>query len=119
YRTIDTLVKQLIKDKSTYDFDEKQRQVLLNEHGNDVVEEMLMAGGRRPEDAWPPPVRGPAPGDRGQGRRRDPAREPDPGLGDDPELFPPLHQAQRYDRDGGDGGGGVRRHLQDGCVGDP
>ncbi|MGH1556808.1 hypothetical protein ACRAWD_01335 [Caulobacter segnis] len=28
----------------------------------------------------------PAPGHRGQGRRRYPAREPDPGLGDDPRT---------------------------------
>jgi preprotein translocase subunit SecA len=51
YRTIDLLVKELIKDKTTFDHDEKQRQVLLNEHGNDVVEEMLMAGGHLAEDS--------------------------------------------------------------------
>lgn len=50
YRTIDTLVKELIKDPATYDHDEKQRQVLLNEYGNDVVEEMLLAGGHLAED---------------------------------------------------------------------
>ena len=38
----------------------------------------------------PAPVGGSSPGHRGQGRRRHPTREPDPGLGDDPELLPPL-----------------------------
>jgi preprotein translocase subunit SecA len=51
YRTIDVLVKELIKDTTTFDHDEKQRQVLLNEHGNDVVEEMMMAGGHLAEDS--------------------------------------------------------------------
>ena len=51
YRTIDVLVKELIKDTSTFDHDEKQKQVLLTEHGNDVVEEMMMAGGHLAEDS--------------------------------------------------------------------
>ncbi len=50
YRVIDTLVKEMIQDKATYDFDEKQKQVILNEYGNDKVEEMLMAGGHLAED---------------------------------------------------------------------
>jgi hypothetical protein len=49
-------------------------------------------------------VRGPAPGDRGQGGRGDPEREPDPGLDHLPELLPPLRQARRHDRHGGYGG---------------
>ena len=44
YRTIDTVVKELIKDKAVYDFDEKQRQVILTEEGQERVEEMLIAG---------------------------------------------------------------------------
>ena len=44
YRTIDTVVKELIKDKATYDFDEKQRQVIMTEEGQEKVEEMLIAG---------------------------------------------------------------------------
>jgi preprotein translocase subunit SecA len=44
YRTIDTVVKELIKDTTTYDFDEKQRQVILTEDGQEKVEEMLIAG---------------------------------------------------------------------------
>jgi preprotein translocase subunit SecA len=44
YRTIDTVVKELIKDTATYDFDEKQRQVILTEDGQEKVEEMLIAG---------------------------------------------------------------------------
>ena len=44
YRTIDTVVKELIKDTATYDFDEKQRQVIMTEEGQERVEEMLIAG---------------------------------------------------------------------------
>jgi len=51
YRTVDTLVKELIKDKETFDFDEKQKQVILNEHGNDVIEEMLSAAGHLEADS--------------------------------------------------------------------
>ena len=51
YRTIDLVVKELIKDKETYDFDEKQKQVILTEQGNDVVEEMLTAGGHLDADS--------------------------------------------------------------------
>jgi preprotein translocase subunit SecA len=51
YRTIDTLVRELIQDKTTYEHDEKQRQVLLTEHGQEVVEEMLEAGGHLVEDS--------------------------------------------------------------------
>ncbi|HEX7946739.1 MAG TPA: preprotein translocase subunit SecA [Phenylobacterium sp.] len=50
YRTIDLVVKELIKDKSTYDFDEKQRQVILTEEGSEKVEEMLQAAGHLEED---------------------------------------------------------------------
>ena len=51
YKTIDLIVKELIKDTSTYDFDEKQRQVLLTEEGAETVEETLMAGGHLAEDS--------------------------------------------------------------------
>ena len=73
----------------------------------------------RPDDARPAAVGGPAPGHRGQGRRRDPAREPDPGLGDHPELLPPLRKAVRHDRHRRHRGPGVPRHLQDGRGRDP
>ncbi len=165
YRTIDTLVKQLIaKGPENYDLDEKQRQVMVSEVGSERVEEMLEAGGHladgfrgpvrpgqhlggaphqpgaagqhplsarqglhhprrrdhadrrvhRPDDDRPAAVGGPAPGDRGQGRRGDPAREPDPRLGHHPELFPPLLQAVGHDRHGRHRGAGIPRHLQDG-----
>ena len=52
----------------------------------------------RPHHAWPSPVRGLAPGHRGEGRPADPGREPDPGLHHLPELFPPVQQAGRHDR---------------------
>jgi len=50
YRTVDALVKELIKDRSTFDHDEKQRQVILTEDGAEIVEEMLRAGGHLEED---------------------------------------------------------------------
>ena len=50
YRTIDTVVRELIQDPETFDHDEKQRQVILTEYGNDKVEELLMAGGHLGED---------------------------------------------------------------------
>ena len=50
YKTIDVLVKELILDKTTYDHDEKQRQVILTEDGQEKIEEMLIAGGHLAED---------------------------------------------------------------------
>ena len=35
----------MIKDPTTYDFDEKQRQVILTEEGSEKIEETLLAGG--------------------------------------------------------------------------
>ncbi|MFZ5729844.1 MAG: preprotein translocase subunit SecA, partial [Pseudomonadota bacterium] len=51
YKTIDALVKELIKDPSTFDHDEKQRQVLLTEEGSEKIEEILEAGGHLAEDS--------------------------------------------------------------------
>ena len=51
YRTVDALVREMIVDSETYDYDEKQKQVILNEHGNDVVEEMLSAAGHLEPDS--------------------------------------------------------------------
>ena len=45
YRTIDLLVKELIKDPSTFEHDEKQKQALLTEGGSETIEEMLEAAG--------------------------------------------------------------------------
>ena len=56
----------------------------------------------RPADGGPPLVRRPAPGGRGEGRRADPAREPDARVDHVPELFPHVRQARRHD--------GHRRH---------
>ncbi|OYX92504.1 MAG: preprotein translocase subunit SecA, partial [Caulobacter sp. 35-67-4] len=50
YKTIDVLVKELIKDKSNYDHDEKQKQVILTEDGQERIEEILIAGGHLAED---------------------------------------------------------------------
>jgi preprotein translocase subunit SecA len=51
YKTIDVIVKELIKDPTTYDFDEKQRQVIITETGSEKVEEILQAGGHLDEDS--------------------------------------------------------------------
>jgi preprotein translocase subunit SecA len=45
YKILDAIVKELIKDKATYDLDEKQRQALLTELGSERIEQMLEAGG--------------------------------------------------------------------------
>jgi preprotein translocase subunit SecA len=50
YKTIDVLVKELIKDKTNFDHDEKQKQVILTEEGQERIEEILMAGGHLAED---------------------------------------------------------------------
>ena len=52
----------------------------------------------RPPDDGPPLVGWPAPGRRGQGRRRDPEREPDARVDHVPELLPHVRQARRHDR---------------------
>ena len=51
YRTIDAIVKTMIQDTDTFDFDEKQKQVILNEHGNDVIEDMLQTAGHLEADS--------------------------------------------------------------------
>ncbi len=45
YRTIDLLVKAMIKDPATFEHDEKQKQVLLTEYGSETVEHTLEAAG--------------------------------------------------------------------------
>jgi preprotein translocase subunit SecA len=45
YRTIDLVVKEMIKDPDTFEHDEKQKQALLTEHGSETVEETLQAAG--------------------------------------------------------------------------
>jgi preprotein translocase subunit SecA len=51
YKTIDVLVKELIVDKTMYDHDEKQKQVILTEDGQERIEEILMSGGHLAEDS--------------------------------------------------------------------
>jgi preprotein translocase subunit SecA len=51
YKIIDLLIKELIKDPSNYDHDEKQRQVLLTEEGSERIEEILAAAGHLAEDS--------------------------------------------------------------------
>jgi preprotein translocase subunit SecA len=43
YRTVDLVVKELVKDPSTYDKDEKFKTVSLTESGSETVEDMLKA----------------------------------------------------------------------------
>ena len=50
YRTVDLLVKELVKDKANYDLDEKQKQVLLTEAGSEAMEQALSSGGHFAED---------------------------------------------------------------------
>ena len=49
YKIVDALVKELVKDKDTYDLDEKQRQALLTELGSERIEEMLKSAGHLTE----------------------------------------------------------------------
>ena len=51
YLVVDEIVRELIKDESTYDLDEKQRQVLLSEIGSERVEDLLAAAGHLAEDS--------------------------------------------------------------------
>ena len=41
YVTIDAIVKEMIKDKATFDLDEKQKQSLLTEEGSEYMESVL------------------------------------------------------------------------------
>ncbi|MFZ3006552.1 MAG: DEAD/DEAH box helicase, partial [Phenylobacterium sp.] len=50
YKTIDLLIKELIKDPTTFDHDEKQKQVILTEDGAEKIEDILMSGGHLAED---------------------------------------------------------------------
>jgi len=45
YRRVDAVVKELVKDPSTYEKDEKQRTVSLTEPGSETVEDMLREAG--------------------------------------------------------------------------
>ena len=51
YRTIDGVVRELIKEPASFELDEKQRQVMLSEVGSELVEEMLEQGGHLAEDS--------------------------------------------------------------------
>ena len=51
YRTVDLLVKEMIKDTTTYEYDEKQRQVMLTEFGSEKVEEIMAEAGHLAEDS--------------------------------------------------------------------
>ena len=97
-------ISQLLKAYCLY---QKDVQYVVQDNKVIIVDEntgRLMTG--------PPLERRPAPGRRGQGRRRDRARDADAGDDHDSELLPPLPEAGRHDRHGGDGGAGVLRHLQ-------
>jgi len=50
YKICDALVKDLIKDPTTFDLDEKQRQSLLTEEGSEKIELLLEQGGHFAED---------------------------------------------------------------------
>ena len=50
YKVCDALIKELIKDPTTFDLDEKQRQSLLTEEGSEKIEQLLEDGGHFAED---------------------------------------------------------------------
>ncbi len=45
YLTVDAIVRELIKDPTTFDLDEKQKQSLLTEEGSEKIEEILERDG--------------------------------------------------------------------------
>ncbi len=51
YRTMDALVRELIKDPETYEHDEKQKQVMLTELGSEAIEQLLEDGGHLVPDS--------------------------------------------------------------------
>ena len=73
----------------------------------------------RPHPRRPSLQRGHAPGDRGEGGRRDQAGEPDARDDHAAELLPALRQALRHDRYGHDRGRRVPADLQARCRADP
>jgi preprotein translocase subunit SecA len=51
YKIIDSLVKEYLHDKTLYEHDEKQKQVLLAERGSELFEEVLQERGLLAEDS--------------------------------------------------------------------
>jgi preprotein translocase subunit SecA len=51
YRTVDIVVKELVQDPTTFELDEKQRQVMLSEYGSEKIEELLEASNQLAEDS--------------------------------------------------------------------
>ena len=66
----------------------------------------------RPHPRGPALVRGPPPGDRGEGGRRDPGGEPDRRDDHLPELLPQVRQARGHDRHGPHRGHRVHEDLR-------
>ncbi|MFA4950184.1 preprotein translocase subunit SecA [Brevundimonas sp.] len=50
YLIVDGIIKEMIQDKTIYDLDEKQRQVLLTEEGSEKVEQIMEERGLFAED---------------------------------------------------------------------
>ncbi len=50
YKTMDKVIRELIEDPTTYDHDEKQKQVMLTEFGSERVEELIEQGGHLTQD---------------------------------------------------------------------
>ena len=73
----------------------------------------------RPRAGRPPLLRGPAPGDRGEGGRADQRGEPDARHHHDPELLQDVRQALGDDRYRQDSAHRVRGDVQDLGGGDP
>ena len=51
YRTMHTLVRELITDPDTFEHDEKQRQALLSEFGAEIIEQRLLEAGHFAEES--------------------------------------------------------------------
>ena len=73
----------------------------------------------RPHAGGPALVRWPASGGRGEGRRADPAREPDARLDHVPEPLPHVQEAGRHDRHGRHGSLRIPADLRPRSRGDP
>ena len=101
-------VQQALRAHVLYQRD-REYVVKDGDEGPEVVIVDEFTGRLMPGRRW---SRRPAPGRGSQGRRQDPAREPDARHHHLPELLPHVQEAGRHDRYGGNGSGGIPEDLQ-------
>jgi preprotein translocase subunit SecA len=115
YTTISRIVPRLIRDEDYY-IEEKERQAILTDEGTTKLENLLNI-----ENLYDPANavvthyvenglslrRGPAPGDRGERGREDPARDGDVRDDHAAELLPHVREARWDDGNGPHGSRGV------------